>query len=140
LGIDDRTGDSPAGAAKRALYRQSGLSLRNFQSIPTLGLCKGGASAGKRAKIGVSQRVRRQMTENQSDSATVGRAFARAALVGMLLMALSACNQFDSDKIAETCVASAMKHAEPFGNAKERAETQAQLKEYCARAAGSKSP
>ena len=80
------------------------------------------------------------MTADQSDSAAAGRACARAILTGLLLLALSACDHFDTERIAESCVASAMKHGEPYGNAKERAETQAQLKEYCAKAAANNGP
>jgi hypothetical protein len=116
------------------------LALRNVQSSPVTGLSKGNKSAGKHAKMSVSQRIqRRRMTENQLDSATVGRACARAVLIGLLL-GLSACDQFDTEKIAESCVTSAIKHGEPYGNAKERADAEAQLKEYCARAAASKRP
>jgi hypothetical protein len=116
------------------------LARRNVLRFPIPGLSKGNKSAGKRARIDVFQQLRRRrMTENQSDSATVGRACVGAVLIGLLL-GLSACDQFDTEKIAESCVTSAIKHGEPYGNAKERANAEAQLKEYCARAAGSKRP
>jgi hypothetical protein len=55
-------------------------------------------------------------------------------LIALVLLALSACDQFDTNRIAESCVTAAMKNGEPFGNAKERAESLAQFRQYCAAA------
>ncbi len=66
-----------------------------------------------------------------------GRRLVPWAVIVSTLLALTACDQFDTEKIVETCIVSAMKHAEPFGDAKERAESEAQFREYCAKAAAS---
>lgn len=66
------------------------------------------------------------------------RRLAPLFLVVSTLLPLTACDQFDRAKVVESCVLSAMKHAEPFGNAKERAESEAQFRQYCAMAAARK--
>ena len=53
-----------------------------------------------------------------------------------LALSLTGCGPFGTASIAESCVTSAMKAAEPFGNARERAETEIQLRHYCRIAAG----
>jgi hypothetical protein len=58
----------------------------------------------------------------------------------LVLLGLAACDQFDTDRIAESCVTSAMKNGEPFGNAAERAEALAQLRQYCVAAARRRRP
>jgi hypothetical protein len=60
--------------------------------------------------------------------------------VAMLLLSavllLTACDQFGTQGVIDTCVRNAMKESAPFGSSKERADTEAQLKESCAKAAG----
>ena len=58
-----------------------------------------------------------------------------AELLVVLALAVVGCDQFQPDRVAETCVASAMRSAEPFGTAKERAQTEAQLRYFCQKAA-----
>jgi hypothetical protein len=66
------------------------------------------------------------------------RRLAPLFLVVSTPLPLTACDQFDRARVVDTCVLSAMKHAEPFGNAKERAESEAQFRPYCAMAAARK--
>ena len=58
---------------------------------------------------------------------------------GMLLLpavlALAACHQFGTQDMVDTCVRNAMKENAPFGSDKERADTRAQLQEFCEKAA-----
>ena len=75
------------------------------------------------------------MIEFRTDFVTASRVPATSIFIAAILLALTACDQFDNDKIVETCVASAMKDGEPFGNAKERAESEEQFRQYCATAA-----
>jgi nicotinamidase-related amidase len=63
---------------------------------------------------------------------------ASSVLIASVLLALTACDRFDAASVIETCVVSAMKHGEPYGNPKERAESEAQFRHYCAKAAASK--
>lgn len=79
------------------------------------------------------------MIGTRLEYAAVGRFRANAMRVALLL-ALAACDQFDTGKIIDSCVTSAMKHGEPYGNARERAQAQAQFRVYCTKAAGGKSP
>ena len=78
------------------------------------------------------------MIEKRTNSLTTTRAWAIAFLVASTLSSLAACDQFDTEKIVGTCVAASMKHGEPFGNPKERAESEAQFRQYCAAAAASR--
>jgi hypothetical protein len=94
-------------------------------------------SAGKAGKFNLLlDRTRCQtMIEKHLDSPTITRALAIAWLVASTLSSLAACDQFDTRKIVETCVTRSMKQGEPFGNPKERAESEAQFRHYCAKAA-----
>lgn len=74
------------------------------------------------------------MSGTQSASRSAGLRWARAALIASALLALGACDQFDADKTIDSCVESAIRHEEPFGNAKERAQARAQFQQYCASA------
>lgn len=74
-------------------------------------------------------------TGGQLRSEATGRRLAPSFLIVSTLLALAACDQFSNTAMIETCVRSAMKHGEPFGNAKERAESEAQFRHYCAIAA-----
>jgi hypothetical protein len=67
-----------------------------------------------------------------------GRRLVPWAVIVSTLLALAACDQFDRENVVDTCVVSALKHGEPFGNAKERAESEAQFREYCTKAAARK--
>lgn len=68
-----------------------------------------------------------------------GRRRARSSFIlASTLLALAACDPFSTTATVETCVRSAMKDGEPFGSAKERADTEAQLRHYCATAAARK--
>lgn len=58
-----------------------------------------------------------------------------ALLLGAAVLTLAACDEFGTKGMVETCVRSAMKESEPFGSAKERADTEAQLRQSCAAAA-----
>lgn len=94
-------------------------------------------SAGKAGKFKLLlDRMRSQtMIEEHLGSPTITRALAIAWLVASTLSSLVACDQFDARKTAETCVTASMKHGEPFGNPKERADSEAQFRHYCAKAA-----
>ena len=80
------------------------------------------------------------MMEYRTDFMTAAKASATPILIAAILLALSACDQFDDDKIVETCVAASMKQGEPFGNAKERAQSEEQFRQYCAAAAKRQHP
>jgi hypothetical protein len=56
-------------------------------------------------------------------------------LAALALVALAGCNEFDSAHVAQVCLRSAMKAGEPFGNQREREQTEAQLRHYCQTAA-----
>jgi hypothetical protein len=71
----------------------------------------------------------------RTDFVAAPRAWAAALAVASALLALAACDQFDTEKIADVCVASALKNGEPFGNPKERAQAEEQFRQYCAAAA-----
>jgi hypothetical protein len=58
-----------------------------------------------------------------------------AELLVVLALCTVGCDQFQPDQVAETCVASAMKNGEPYGNARERAIAEAQLRYFCLKAA-----
>ena len=62
-------------------------------------------------------------------------AFRSHFLIAASLLSLAACDQFNAARVAETCVTASMKHGEPFGNARERADSEAQFRHYCAAAA-----
>lgn len=66
---------------------------------------------------------------------TASAAWSAALLAAVSLLSLAACDSFDTAGIVETCVTASMKHGEPFGNAKEKAESQAQFRQYCEAAA-----
>jgi hypothetical protein len=95
-------------------------------------------SAGKAGKFNLLLDCRRCqiMIERNPGCPTITRALAIAWLVASTLASLAACDQFDTQKIVETCVAESMKHGEPFGNPKERARSEVQFRHYCAKAAG----
>lgn len=61
-------------------------------------------------------------------------------VLALLALALAAagCDQFSSERVAETCVLSALKDGEPYGSDRERQETEAQLRQYCRAAAQAK--
>lgn len=63
---------------------------------------------------------------------------ATSVLIASVVLALTACDRFDAASVIETCVVSAMKHGEPYGNLTERAESEAQFRHFCAKAAASK--
>jgi hypothetical protein len=75
------------------------------------------------------------MIEKHLGSPTINRALAIAWLVASTLSLVAACDQFDTRKTVETCVTRSMKQGEPFGNPKERAESEVQFRHYCAKAA-----
>lgn len=76
------------------------------------------------------------MIAHRTDIVTASRAWAAIALcLAATLLSLNACNPFDTASVTETCVAASMKHGEPFGNAKERAQSEEQFRQYCAAAA-----
>lgn len=60
------------------------------------------------------------------------------ALLALLTIVAAGCDQFSTERVAETCLRSAMKAGEPFGNERERQETEAQLRHYCQLAAQGK--
>ena len=62
----------------------------------------------------------------------------RWSILAFALLAVAACDQFSAAATVETCVLSAMKHGEPYGNDKERTDTESQLRHYCALAAARK--
>jgi hypothetical protein len=71
----------------------------------------------------------------------MGRApgrWVRLSILASTLLALSACNPFGATAAVETCVVAAMRHGEPYGNEKERTETEAQLRHFCGVAAARK--
>lgn len=78
------------------------------------------------------------MIEHRTDFVTAPGAWATALVVASALVALAGCDQFDSEKLVDACVASAMRHGEPFGNARERSESQTQFRQYCAAAVARK--
>lgn len=49
--------------------------------------------------------------------------------------ALAGCDEFSTQHVADTCVRSALKAGEPYGNDRERQQTEAQLRQYCRAAA-----
>lgn len=58
-----------------------------------------------------------------------------ASLLVAALAALAGCDEFSSAHVAQVCLRSAMKAGEPFGNQREREQTEAQLRHYCQTAA-----
>ena len=60
---------------------------------------------------------------------------ARMLAATTALLALAACDEFSTAHVAQVCLRSAMKAAEPFGNQRERERTEAQLRQYCQAAA-----
>lgn len=86
-----------------------------------------------------------QFLPDMSASVTGSRWFCRTpgrwvclSVLASTLLALAACNPFGETATVDTCVVAAMKHGEPYGNAKERTDTEAQLRHYCAIAAARK--
>jgi hypothetical protein len=133
---------APAGVPRRGEVKTLSPILIVPAQCPINSTCR----PSKDRRIGTQTRENRclstyfsRITVTLSSGAAARRTCASIALIGLLL-AVAACDQFNSEKIAESCVASAMKSGEPYGNAKERAQALAQLKEYCARAAAGKSP
>jgi hypothetical protein len=61
----------------------------------------------------------------------------RAAVAGVLLV-LAACDQFSTERVDDTCLRTAMKAGEPYGNDGERHKTEEQLRQYCRSAAQGK--
>lgn len=59
-------------------------------------------------------------------------------VLALLALAAAGCDQFSSERVAETCVLSALKDGEPYGSDRERQETEAQLRQYCRAAAQAK--
>lgn len=84
------------------------------------------------------------MLNGTGGAAAVVTARARPAaahwLPALALLALVAagCDQFSSERVSETCVRSALKDGEPYGNDRERQQTEAQLRQYCKAAAQAK--
>lgn len=62
------------------------------------------------------------------------RPAARAAALALCCW-LAACDQFSATGVAERCVAAALKSGEPYGSARERQATEAQLRQFCLAAA-----
>jgi hypothetical protein len=78
----------------------------------------------------------RRARAQQGHPRTRGRFVCATAPLLATTMALAGCGPFSASATADSCVISAMKAAEPFGNAKERAETETQLRHFCKLAAG----
>ena len=70
-----------------------------------------------------------------SGTATRARPHVARWVAALALVALAGCNEFNSAHVAQVCLRSAMKAGEPFGNQREREETEAQLRHYCQAAA-----
>jgi outer membrane PBP1 activator LpoA protein len=81
------------------------------------------------------------MLNGTGGAAAVVTAWARPAcarwlpVLALLALAAAGCDQFSSERVAETCVRSALKDGEPYGSDVERRQAQEQLQRYCRAAA-----
>ena len=81
--------------------------------------------------------VRGAVTGSRWSCRAPGR-WTRWSVLASALLTIAGCDQFSAAATVETCVVSAMKQGEPYGNDKERTDTESQLRHYCALAAARK--